>query len=133
MPNNLKLLREKKNKSIRDLSTEIGINTTAIWKMETGIQQISESYAILLSNYFHVTIDYLFGRDVKPQDEKIVYKDKELNYSVVVSKLNDFTNRELLSVSGIIDYILEERSKTTPNQQLIKNKLESVVRKESNN
>jgi transcriptional regulator with XRE-family HTH domain len=133
MPNNLKHLREKRNKSIRDLSVETGINQTAVWKMESGIQPIAENYANILADYFHTTVDYLFGRDNKPVDEKIIYKDRDLTYPMVITKLNEFSSKELLNISGAIDYILEERSKASPNQQLIKNKIDSVIRKDSSN
>ena len=134
MPNNLKSLRESKGLTLRELATQTMTNDTTISRIENGQQSMAEHYANIFADFFKCSTDYLLGRTERiDSQEKIQYIDREVTYHNVISKLNSFSSKELLNLSGAIDYILEERSKTTPNQQLIKNKLESVVRKESNN
>ena len=80
--NNLEVLRKDKRKTIRDVAAETKIGQTAVWKMENGLQGISDVYAITLAKYYGVTTDFLFGiSDLKNGiKETIVYKDRDITY-----------------------------------------------------
>ncbi len=129
MPNNIKMLRTKKNWSTRDLERLTGINYGSISRMENGSQSIIDTYAIQLADLFGVSIDYLLGRTFV-EAEKTVYREKPLTYENILSGLNVLDNKQLSSILGAIDYILMERAKgPLANPQIIKNTIDKTIKK----
>jgi len=128
MTNNLKKIRERKGLTLLDLTKATSFAGSTLSRMENGKQYIYDQQAIVLADYLNVSIDYLLGREFH-EKEKIVYKENTINYSVVLSKINGFSNKELLLLAGAIDYILEERSKISPNPQAVKNEIDKIIRK----
>lgn len=57
----LKELRKEKHLSMKELSKEVGLSTTAICQWENCTTDISSDNLIILANYFGVTTDYLLG------------------------------------------------------------------------
>lgn len=58
----LKELRGQRNISQKELSDYLKITPQAISKWETGQAQPDNNFLIDLSDYFHVSIDYLLGK-----------------------------------------------------------------------
>jgi len=111
MENNIKALREKHELTLKELSKLVHIDDSVISKMENGVQNISDKNAIILADFFHVSLDYLFGRD----SEKLFQgatgrKTQNISYDDVISKLNAFSSKELIQITAVIDYIIESRS-----------------------
>lgn len=127
MANNLKRLRESLNLSTRELGTKTSINYGTISRMENGTQQIPESYAIILADFFGVSIDSLLGRKWLDPD-KVVYKEKEMTFENCFAQLDKFTNKQLTHIAGAVEYILEKREQGNTNQQIIQNKLDKIQR-----
>lgn len=61
----LKDLRSKANISQPTLAKEIGVTTRQIQRYESGENEPKLSQAVLLADYFHVSLDYLVGRTDK--------------------------------------------------------------------
>lgn len=60
--NRIKALRLKKGLSQRDLASSLFVNQTAVSQWERGITNPSTETAVMLANFFCVSIDYLLGR-----------------------------------------------------------------------
>lgn len=55
---NAKKLRDLRigvNKTLKELSADLGIKDVTVWSWEKGIREPSLSYLIKLSNYFHIS------------------------------------------------------------------------------
>lgn len=57
----LKELRIEKGLSMKGLSNETGLSTTAICQWENNVTDISSDNLIILAKFFEVSIDYLLG------------------------------------------------------------------------
>jgi len=97
--NNIRNLRERKNLTLRELETKTQISFNTISKMERGEQAIGEDHARILADFFKVPLDILFKRDFE-QPEKLVYKERDITYELVLSKLHTFSNQELVRIIG---------------------------------
>ncbi len=141
--NNLKLLRERAGLSMKKLATDLKITDVVISRIENGQQSMGESYARIFADYFNVTIDYLLCRSDYEQykPDKIIYKEKDITYSSVISNLYKFSKDELLKISGAVDYMLERKDgsknentsvdNVSTNMQKDKNYLEKISTKKS--
>jgi len=127
--NNLKLLREKTGLSMKKLADELKITDVVISRIENGQQSMGEQYARMFSDYFDVTVDYLLCRtDIeKIRTDKIIYREKDITYSSVISNLYKFSKEELLKISGAVDSMLERRSDEPINTQKDKNYLDKIA------
>ncbi len=61
--NKLKELRKAKNLNQKDLADLLGISQQAYQKYEQGASEMSGSTITKLADFYHVTTDYLLGRD----------------------------------------------------------------------
>jgi transcriptional regulator with XRE-family HTH domain len=68
----LKTLRNEKGVTQQEIADYLGITRAAFANIENGKRETDFSTIIKLSNFFNVTIDYLFGltHDPTPPDEK---------------------------------------------------------------
>jgi len=109
--NNIRKLREGRNLTLVELSKLVFIDDSTISRMENGNQSITDKYAIILSDFFKVSVDYLLGRT----NEKVFQVNKQdilksLTPSEVIFELNRFATIELIKINGVIDFILNSRS-----------------------
>jgi|GEM_PF-4837489 transcriptional regulator with XRE-family HTH domain len=142
--NNLKMLRERMGISIRDLADKTNTQPASISKIENGTQGMAEHYSRIFADFFDVTIDFLLCRSDYEQfkPDKVIYKEKEITYSSVISNLYKFSKDELLKISGAVDYMLERKDgskveiktldeNASNNLQKDKNYLEKISTKKS--
>lgn len=61
----LKDLREDHDKSIRELANELHMQRTTYYNYESGKREIPLNIAIMIADYYDVTLDYLAGREKK--------------------------------------------------------------------
>jgi transcriptional regulator with XRE-family HTH domain len=125
--NNLKLLRDRKGISVRDLGTKLNINYGSLSRMENGTQKISDEQAIALADYFNISIDHLLGREWH-NPETTVYKTVDFDIKDVYRKLQTYSKTELIELRGAIDFILETKFTPGDNGQLIKNKIDELIK-----
>ena len=126
--NNIKRLREQKRISVRDLGTATNINSGTISRMENGLQQVTDTYAIALADYFKVSIDNLLGREWQSTKETIV-KTVDFEFNDVLRKLRTYSNNELMKLSGAIDLIVEERTGVKDRLTIDSNNSKDIIKK----
>ncbi len=63
---NVKLLREQANLSQSELGSAIGISKQTVNDIEHGRSKTTLDRAIILADYFNVSLDYLVGRSDDP-------------------------------------------------------------------
>lgn len=61
---NLKFLRQEKNLGQIELAKVLGVSKGIISLWENGLREPTLSNLIAISNYFHVSIDYLVGLEI---------------------------------------------------------------------
>lgn len=66
MENNVKILRKKTKKTMKELSKETGIGLSTISNYENGYSNPKKDNAKILADYFGVSVPYLLGFDDKP-------------------------------------------------------------------
>ena len=57
----LKEIREEKGLSVLELSKEVKISKSALYRWEKGEADVASDYLIVLAKYFGVTTDFLLG------------------------------------------------------------------------
>lgn len=62
---NLRNLIENNGKTLRDMATDMGVSFTTLSRYTNGHRDPDLKYVILLSNYFHVPIDWLLGLNME--------------------------------------------------------------------
>lgn len=67
MRNRIKDLREDHDLTQQQLATAIGITQRKYSYLETGTQALTDEILVLLSNYYHVSIDYLLCQTNNPK------------------------------------------------------------------
>lgn len=61
----LRDLREDRDMTQAQVASLLGIDQRVYSNYETGKREISLRHLIVLADYYHVTVDYLLGRDTK--------------------------------------------------------------------
>ena len=66
----IKKLANKQGKSLQKVSEDLGLSTNYLYRLKT--QQPTAEKLTLIADYFHVSVDYLLGReDIKPVTEPV--------------------------------------------------------------
>ena len=92
----IKSLRKEKNMTQEELGAVFGSEASTICKIEKGLQAISIDYAMEISSFFGVTINYLLYGDQLIDDEvtskfkSIPNEKKDLAKSAVLCMLDAF-------------------------------------------
>ena len=61
----LRDLREDQDMTQAEVGRLLGTTQQQYYKYEKGIQESPAHHLIVLADYYHVTVDYLLGRDTK--------------------------------------------------------------------
>ena len=61
----LRDLREDRDMTQAQVASLLGIDQRVYSNYETGNREIPLRHLIVLADYYHVTVDYLLGRDTK--------------------------------------------------------------------
>ena len=70
--NRLKILREKRELSIRKLSELVGVSHTQISRIERGLLVMSVPHALAFADFFNVSVDYLLGASVEESFSRFI-------------------------------------------------------------
>jgi len=113
----LKQLRERHKLSLRDLGKKTGIDFTILARIENNEREMRMKYAVVLADYYKVSLDYLLYRsedDIKNKfgvsfdevqkilDERAKTFKSKLHHKVIL-KIIDMAEEDL----EIIDNLLE--------------------------
>ena len=103
----LKELREERNINQHDLSKELNIDNSLLAKYEKEYYIIPIKHLNTLSNYFHVSIDYLFNLT-----DKLNYKNskEEINSVIVGQRLKEFRKNNKLTQEKLANKLNIARS-----------------------
>ncbi|HEO6690256.1 TPA: helix-turn-helix transcriptional regulator [Streptococcus agalactiae] len=66
MENNVKILRKKTKKTMKELSKETGIGLSTISNYENGYSNPKKDNAKILADYFGVSVPHLLGYEKEP-------------------------------------------------------------------
>ena len=67
-------LRKSKNLNQKELGDIVGLSLSAISDMERGKRSTTMETFVALADYFHVSIDYLVGRDDIPNRKELSHE-----------------------------------------------------------
>jgi hypothetical protein len=95
--------------------------------MENGMQRITDEQIIAFANFFNVSTDYLLARDWH-NPETTVYKTVDFDIRDVYKKLQNYSKTELIELRGAIDFIIETKFTSGENEQIIKNKIDEIIK-----
>ncbi len=82
----LKNLREKRKVKQLELANLLGISAAQYSRLENQLSILSIDQAIILADYFNVSLDYLVGR-AEPKDKYVSIRCDE--YNQLVKNLNN--------------------------------------------
>ncbi|XFA98152.1 helix-turn-helix transcriptional regulator [Candidatus Izemoplasma sp. B36] len=105
MKNTLAILLKERGISAKKVSESTHIDVSTLSKIKNFERSISQENAIILSDFFKISIDELFNREFNIDFDK----KKKLSYDEVLFKLNELSDDQLLSIAGAIDYLLISR------------------------
>lgn len=74
---NLKNLREKFNLKQADMAKIMHVSRVSYCNYENDVNQPSLDSLILLADYFHVSVDYILGRNAHQETIPFYYQDLE--------------------------------------------------------
>ena len=146
----IKKLANKQGKSLQKVSEDLGLSTNYLYRLKT--QQPTAEKLALIADYFHVSVDYLLGREKKtilnraPRKHRTI--ETKIKYSGTTNKRVDilgikrmsfFSEKELKNAilhkldieSSILDVIVD--LKLTPediNEILLMGDLQGVITSE---
>lgn len=147
----IKLLADKQGKSLQKVSEDLGLSQNYIYNMRNAKTSNADKLA-LIADYFHVSVDYLLGREKKtilnraPRKHRTI--ETKIKYSGTTNKRVDilgikrmsfFSEKELKNAilhkldieSSILDVIVD--LKLTPediNEILLMGDLQGVITSE---
>lgn len=96
---NIKRYREQAGKFQKDLAEDIGININTLASYERGTREPSFDTIVKLADYFDVSLDDMFGRDlVQQEDIKSILDDLpdhiKHDFSKLLGELGELVRRE---------------------------------------
>lgn len=91
----LKMLREERNMSVKELGETVGTSGATISRYETGVHEPKSRMVQKLADYFKVNPSWLMGADVdKYSNEDVLYYDDPRIFNHLSDKLKDFVIKE---------------------------------------
>ena len=76
--NRIRQLRLMNDRTIKELSYEMGVGETAVYKWEQGEMLPSANNLIKMAELFDVSIDYILGRDKSETDNETLLRAVEI-------------------------------------------------------
>lgn len=100
----LKDLRIKRKISQQKLAIDLNLTQAAISKYELGLSEPDIAMLIKISDYFHVTVDYLVGNAELPKAFEDITKTEE----TVLEKYRKLDRYDRKKVEGYIDSLIDQ-------------------------
>ena len=79
----LKYLRQSNNYSQKDVADSLNLSVSAISQYETGKRNLSANEIILFADFYHVSCDYLLGKE-RVDTKDLLEKKLKLSYEITV-------------------------------------------------
>ena len=108
----LKQLREKNNKTLKQVYKDTGISISNLSEVENGIHGCNAETLRILAKYYNVTTDYLLGKTDNPNSVIIKVADAD-GLTEVQHQLLDATKGltadDLIEVNKYIEFIKSKK------------------------
>lgn len=115
--NRIKELRNEKNIKQATLGKYLGLEVSAISKLETGRVPLRDEYIIKLAEFFHCTTDYLLGiSNVKNLEEVYFYSDK-LYLNLSLKDYKNISPKQYEQIEDYTKYVLKDNLKKKKNRR----------------
>lgn len=75
LPERIKKLRKQSGLSQYSFARDLGVSQSLVAQWESGKREPGVNSLVKIADYFHVTLDYLFGRTDRP-DAYMIEKEK---------------------------------------------------------
>ena len=110
LPNNLKLVRELRNKSVEEIASAIDVNIAYIYMLENFKANMGSSVAISLMDYLDCSFSQLFdmGGYRTLEYTKEIFTDRIMKLIVTSKILKEFRSNNIISVVKMIEEELEQ-------------------------
>lgn len=106
--NRIKILREEKNIYQKDLAKLLGVSIPAINYYENEKRAMDTNTALILANYFGVSLDYLLGKSNIRNPEQVNIDDVDIAFASGVKGLNE-TNKMI--IKNTLEALLAKQEK----------------------
>lgn len=95
----LKELREARSMSQYALAKELGISQSTVGNWESGIRQPKTEVLERIAGYFHVSVDYLLGRETgeRPADSTWINVLGRVAAGIPMEAIEEITDKEQIS------------------------------------
>ncbi len=110
-------LRERKGLTLQELAAKIDMNFQSLSRVELGTQDPSAIHIVKLADFFGTTVDFLLHHESQtpPQNDKIIYKERDINYQSIIDSISKLSKDDLLKLFGAVDGELRRRSEQLQN------------------
>lgn len=111
-------LREDTDKSQEKIAKELNMHTTTYARYETGENRVPFDFAITLSNYYNVSLDYIAGRT---NDKRGLNKsDLPKEELEMIKKFHDLSEKQRGIIMGRIEAFTEENAEISEKEERLK-------------
>ncbi|MFJ7310825.1 helix-turn-helix domain-containing protein [Peribacillus frigoritolerans] len=122
LPERLKEARESRGLTIRELASEIGLNThQALSKYENGKSIPPADVLLRIMNHLRFPYNYFFGEELTSQSDQIVFFRSKANTTVKLKKIHEIQITWLIKIFNSLEKTLEFPDSDLPDP-LISNK-----------
>lgn len=97
----IRVLANEKGMSLPTLEAELGFGNGTIVKWDKASPNSEKLSKV--ADYFHVSVDYLLGRDIKPADS--IENDPDENFTILsrnAKKLSPEKRKQLLDIAKVM-------------------------------
>ena len=111
-------LREDTDKSQEKIAKELNMHTTTYARYETGENRVPFDFAITLSNYYNVSLDYIAGRT---NDKRGLNKsDLPKEELEMIKKFHALSEKQRGIIMGRIEAFTEENAEISEKEERLK-------------
>lgn len=103
----IRVLANSKGMSLPTLEAELGFGNGTIVKWDKASPNSEKLSKV--ADYFHVSVDYLLGRDIKPDDS--IKNDPDENYTILSRKAKELSPEKRKRLLEVAKVMFEEEFK----------------------
>jgi transcriptional regulator with XRE-family HTH domain len=127
MVNNLRRIRESKGMTLEFVGEKVLVSKAALSKIENGQQNLLAELALQLADLYDVSVDHLLGREWIDKNKEVIIKEAELTYDKIFKSLYRFDTKQLYSVIGACENLIDLREKGVL-PQIVQNKIDKYTK-----
>lgn len=116
----IRLYRESKGLTLRELADDLYVPFTSLSKMESGDQRIDSEFLVKVADYFEVSLDTMLNRSLEQSEKDIHQRENELGIRA--------------ALKYILDHYHEARSESFKNHKIgnhVRNVIKNMIAEEA--